>query len=214
MLINFHDGCLVITSITIIRSREDGHDILIMHFGVTVHGQLMGSGDLGETVGVIELLRDLLAEEVPGSSGGDAPGGGDVVGIGPEKVAHGSLVRHLLLSLEGTDRVQSVQTRGQTSVEGEDFSLDQGTQGEIVEHFGEVAPDVRITVLPDGLVVETVHLGGGSALVVTSGEGDPIGVPNLQSEEEGYTFDTEESSIDVVSEEEVIGLGRFSSDFE
>jgi hypothetical protein len=59
--------------ITIIWCAPDGDDRSIKHHFVTFHGQLMCSGN--EIYGIIvdELFRDVGAEEVSGTSRGDAP---------------------------------------------------------------------------------------------------------------------------------------------
>jgi hypothetical protein len=46
----------------------------------------MGARNEGQTVVVIELLRNVLAEGVTGTAGTDAPAA-TVVGIGPQKIA-------------------------------------------------------------------------------------------------------------------------------
>jgi len=57
-----------------------------------LHDQLVGAGHQREAVGVVERLRDVLAEGVAGPPGGDAPAAA-VVGVGPQQVTHGTLKR-------------------------------------------------------------------------------------------------------------------------
>lgn len=57
-----------------------------------LHNQLVGAGHQGEAVGVVEGLRDVLAECVACPSGRDAPTAA-VVRVRPQQVAHGALQR-------------------------------------------------------------------------------------------------------------------------
>ena len=57
---------------------------------VPLHDELMRPRHEREPVGVVERLGDVLTEGVAGATGGYAPAA-SVVGIGPQKVAHGTL---------------------------------------------------------------------------------------------------------------------------
>lgn len=72
-----------------------------------LHDQLVGAGNQAETVDAVELLRDVLAKGVPGSSWRNAPSR-PLVRVGPEQVAHRALVRNLLHPVDGSDVVECV----------------------------------------------------------------------------------------------------------
>ena len=110
----------------------------------------MSPGHQSQTVGVVERLRDVLAEGVARPPGRDSPAT-SVVRVGPEEVTHGTLVRNLLQPVQGSDVVQGVDTRRQTAVEAEDLTVNQSCQGEIIEQIGEIFPHVGIPVLPQTL---------------------------------------------------------------
>lgn len=110
MLVNFHDCGLVAAAVTVIGSREYCDDISVLAPVVSLHDQLMGSGDQCQTVVVVESLTDVLAESVTSTSGTDSPTA-SVVGITPKQIAHGSFVGYLLDSVERTDVVQCVDAR-------------------------------------------------------------------------------------------------------
>ena len=59
------------------------------------------------------------------------------------------------------------------------LSVDDGGQAEVVEDLSAVPPDCDATVLPQTLVVKSVHLSDLTGLVVPTDQGYPIGVPNL-----------------------------------
>ena len=43
-------------------------------------------------------------------------------------------------------------------MDAEDFSIDNGSQRQVIEHFSTILPRVRVSVLPVDLVKEPVHL--------------------------------------------------------
>ena len=45
MLIDFHDSCLVTASVAVVRSREDGNDILLMDPTITLDNKLVRTSD-------------------------------------------------------------------------------------------------------------------------------------------------------------------------
>ena len=59
-----------------------------------------------------------------------------------------------------------------------------------------------------------LHLCDLSAFVISSQDGDSVLETNLQGDEESHGLDRVVSSIDVVSHEQVVSLGRLSSNFE
>ena len=64
-------------------------------------------------------------KDVPRAPGGDAPAV-HLLGVRPHEVRHGSVVRHLLLSADGTDLVQCVDCRREAAVHAEHFIVDDG----------------------------------------------------------------------------------------
>lgn len=53
-------------------------------------------------------------------------------------------------------------------MEAEDSVIDNSCQGKVVEQLSEVNPDIGVAVLPQALVIETVHLGDLTDFMVTS----------------------------------------------
>jgi hypothetical protein len=81
---------------------------------------------------MVELLRNILAKRVPGTSGRDAPAAA-VIGVGPQEIANGSLVRHLLDSVKLSDLVKSVDGWRETTMETEDLALNNSREGQVIE---------------------------------------------------------------------------------
>ena len=70
----------------------------------------------------------------------------------------------------------------------EDFAFDDGSNSKVVEDFCAVFPGVSITILSNGLVIETKDGGDLSGLVVTSEERDVRWVFHFEAEEELECF--------------------------
>ncbi len=71
---------------------------------VALHDKLVSTRDEGEAVGVVEGLADILAKGETSTTRRNAPTFA-VIGVRPEKVAHGTFVRNLEVSSR-TKRMQ------------------------------------------------------------------------------------------------------------
>ena len=186
-------------------TREDGHHVAVLRPVISLHNQLVSSCDQCEAVVVVERLRDVLSERVTGTSGGDTPTTA-VIGIGPQQIAHGAFVGHLLNPVQSANVVEGVDAGRKAAVETEDLVLDEGSERKVVEEVSKVLPDIGISVLPKTLVVEAVYLRDLARLVVTAEDGDARRIADLEGYEEGDGLDRVVSSIDVVACEKTIRL--------
>ena len=59
-------------------------------------------------------------------------------------------------SVELSDLVKGVDTWGETTMETEDLVLDDSSEWEVIEEFGELLPDVGVTVLSQAFIIESV----------------------------------------------------------
>lgn len=166
-----------------------------------------------QTIVMIERLRNVLTEGVSRASWTDSPAA-SVIGIRPQKIAHGTLMRYFLNSVERADVVERVDTGRQTAVQAEDLVVNEGGQGQVVEEVREELPHVRIAILAQALIVEAVHLRNLPTLVVAAQDGDALGIADLERDEKRDSLDGEVSTIDVVAHEEVIGVWIGASDLE
>ena len=181
-----------------VHTRENCDDVAVLRPVVTLHYQLMGSGDQRQTIVMVESLRDVLSESVTGTTGRNAPST-TVVRVRPQEIAHGAFVGYFLDAVQGSDVIQSVDAGRQASVETEDLVVNQGGQGQVVEEIGEVFPDIGVAILSQTFVVESVDLSNLAGLVVTTENSDALGVSNFECDEEGNGLDGVVTSIDVVT---------------
>ena len=124
---------------------------------VAAHDKLMSTRYQFESICMVELLRDVLTERVASTSGRDAPAAA-VIRVGPKQIADGSFVGNFLDAVELTNLVESVDGGRETSMQTEDLSLDNCCQRQVIEEFSESLPHIRISVLAQALIVETIPI--------------------------------------------------------
>lgn len=162
---------------------------------------------------MVERLTDILPKSVSRTSRADPPTT-PIIRVGPEQIAHGTLVGHFLNTVQSADVVQRVDTRRQATVQAEDLVVNKCCERQVVEKIGEEFPHVGVSVLAQTFVVEAVNLGDLSALVVATEDGDALRVADLECDQQSDGLDGEVATIDVVSHEEVVGVWVGSTDLE
>ena len=123
---------LISTSVAVVGGREDGDDVPVVGPVVSLHDQLVGPGHQVQPVAVVERLGDVLTEGVARPAGRYSPASA-VIGVGPEEVAHGTLVWDLLEPVQGPDMVQRVDAGREAAVQTEYLAVNQRGQGQVVE---------------------------------------------------------------------------------
>jgi hypothetical protein len=72
-VVDFHNGSLVAASVAVIRSRKDSHYRFVVLPLVTLHHQLMGTGNKVESINVGKLFRNVLSKGVTGATRRNTP---------------------------------------------------------------------------------------------------------------------------------------------
>lgn len=96
---------------------------------------------------------------------------------------------------------------------GEDLLIDDSRNGETVEAVRESLPQLNV-VPPLALIVETIDTIDGGALVVTTENEEVLGVLDLVSQKEADGLQRLLATVNVVTQEQVVGLGREATVFE
>ena len=122
-------------------------------------------------------------------------------------------MRHFHSAVNQTNLVQSLDLGGQSTVDAEDFALNDGTDTEVVEDFATVLPGVHITVLAHGLLIKSIDGCDATRLMVTSEESDAVGPLELQAEKELEGLHGVVSTVDEITHEDVARVGDLSTFF-
>ena len=80
----------------------------------------MSARHQSEAITMIKSLGNILSKSVTGTTRRDTPTS-PVVGVGPQKVTHGTLVGYLLKTVQSANVVQSVNAGTQTSMKAENL---------------------------------------------------------------------------------------------
>ena len=127
-----------------------------------------------QAVDVVELGRHFVSEQPACSSGRHGPCV-DVLRVTPDEIAEGAFVGNLLCPRYDADLVQRADLGRQSTVHAENLAVDNGCQGKEVEDLTTRLPDGRVAVLGLTLLVEAVHLGDLSRLVVSAHQSHSVG---------------------------------------
>ena len=111
VLVQLQDGGHVAAPVAVVGCRPHRHQAVRglrtrataafsgEHGFVSLHDELVGPGDEVQVVDLVELRHHVPAKEIPRAPGRQTPAL-DVLGVGPHEVAHGAIVRHLLLPVD------------------------------------------------------------------------------------------------------------------
>ena len=118
-----------------------------------------------------------------------------------------SAVTHISRAHNPADLLHRVEIKAQTTGHGKNLLVDDSGDRKAVEAIGERLPKLYV-IATLALVVESIDTVDGGALVVTSEDEEVFGVLDLVGEEQADGLKRLLTSVDVITEEEVVGLGR------
>jgi ActR/RegA family two-component response regulator len=99
-------------------------------------------------------------------------------------------------------------------MQAEDLVLNDGCEWQIIEELRELFPHVGVAVLAKALIIEAVHLGDLSALVITPEDRDSVLEAHFKGHEQRHCLDRVIATIDVVTHEKIVRVGGLSTDLE
>lgn len=114
---------------------------------------------------------------------------------------------------DSANLLHRVQVGAQATVHGEDLLVNYGRDRQAVEAVGEGLPQLDV-VSALALIVETIDTVDRGALVVTTQDEEVLGVLDLVGKEQADGLQGLLASVDVITEEEVVGLRGESTVFE
>ena len=96
----------------------------------------------------------------------------------------------------------------------EQLTIHQRTQGKTVEHLHTRFPHRRSAILLHTLVIETIYLRDLTAFVVATEKRDAIGIANLQGQQQKERFHAEMTSVDIITQKQVVCIRTVTSNRE
>ena len=96
----------------------------------------------------------------------------------------------------------------------EDLVVNDCSEGQVVEHFSAIAPNVNGAVLAQALVIKAVDLCDLTRLVISSNQGNTLRVSHLEGQQQEEGLYGVVASVDEVTHEEVVGIWALTTDLE
>jgi hypothetical protein len=157
MFVDFHDWGFVSATVAVIWRRKNCYHVLVVSPIEPLHHQLVSTCDSRQAIRMIELFWDVLAETVPCTSWWDTPTA-PVIRVRPQQVADGTFMRYFLNTIKLSNLVQCIYAGGKTTMEAEDLVLNDRSEWQKVKQLCVNFPNVRISILPQALIVETIPI--------------------------------------------------------
>lgn len=124
---------------------------------------------------MVELSGNLVSKEPAGTTGRNSPCL-DILGIAPDQITKGTLVRDLLGASYDADLIDSSDFGAETAVNAENLAVDNGSENKEVKNLAARLPNGRISILLLALFIESVDLGNLAGFMIASDKGDLVGV--------------------------------------
>ena len=166
----------------------------------------MGTNDEVEVVPAEELPHDVATKGEGNAAVVLAPPGDRRVGIGPEDVAQQAGVGNVAGTGDVGNLLHLAELGAEAAVHADDLVVDDGAAGEAVEGVAEGLPKLDREAAA-ALVVEAVDAVDAGALVVAAEDKEVLGILDFVGKEEAHDLEGLLATVDVVAEEEVVGLG-------
>lgn len=123
-------------------------------------------------------------------------------------------MRYLLFAVDLSDLVDGLNVWAEAAMHAEDVVIHDSGKSKEVEDLAAVAPDIERAVLAEAFIVKSINLGDLPRLMVAANEDDLIRVADFERQEKEEGFNAVVSTIDKVTQEEVVGLGNIAPHFE
>lgn len=81
----------------------------------------------------------------------------------------------------------------------EDLVFNKSGKGEVVEEVSEIFPNVGVAVFAQAFVVESIHLCDLARFMVSSENGDTLGITDLKTNKEGDRLNRVVTTVHVVT---------------
>lgn len=222
VFIKNQDWCYVVTSVAIVWRWPHCHQLLVKHFLVALHDQLMRTANQRDVVRVVETLYYIATEKISGSSRAENP----TIDVWIRKIMYhqdlttSSRTWHHRGGFtvygqwnESNFREKSyfidrvVDGRTESTMDTEDLVVNDSSKWQVIEDVCAISPNIEWPIFPETFVVEPINLGDLSAFMVASDKRDEIGISDLVSKEQQEGLDAIEASVYEITQEQVVDWG-------
>ena len=114
-------------------------------------------------------------------------------------------------SLDESNLVDGLDVWGESTMDAENLAFNNSTNSKVIENLSAIFPWVGISVLSDGLIIESVDGGDLSSLVVASQKSNVGGVLKFETKEQLESFYGVVTSVNEVTHENIASVWDLSS---
>ena len=211
-VINGHQGAAVVELSTIVRRAKDRAELTAAEELIAIFDDLMRSANKIYIVFLKELLDDSLAKCVRDTAVVLSPARLSFLWIGPKQVAEEAIFGHFCWPCDLLELGHGDELGAQTAVHADNFVVDEGGNRHAVEAILELLPDAD-GVATLAFVVETIDTIDLTALVVASQEEEVLLKLDFVCEEQDDGLKGVLSSVDIVTEEQIVSFRREAAIF-
>jgi len=211
-VIDGHHRPGIIEFSAIIRRRENGNELPFGEELVAVLDDLMSAHNQVELMAFQEVLNHIGSKGEGHASVILAPALDVGIGIGPHKVAQQPRVRNVRRPHNTPNLFQTPQIWGKAAMDAQDLVLNDGAEWQTVKAVIEGFPDLEVVSLP-AFVVEAINAIDRAALMIASEHEEVLGIFDFVGKKEADGFQAIWATINVVAQEEVVGLWGEASVF-
>jgi hypothetical protein len=170
----------------------------------------VGTDDVVESIESAESARDVSAPEMACTTVATDESA-SLDGVRPKEIWDRSIAGGLGEAVESGDLIDSLDLGRQSSMNAEDAIVNEGSKREVIENLVQHLPDARISVVAVALGPEAVELVDGTTFVVSTQHGHSVRVESLVTEQELNDLDAVGSTVDEISQKQVLSLGQRST---
>lgn len=138
--------------------------------------QLMRTSNQLQSIDMIELRSNLVTKKPTSTTWRNGPSL-NLFGIRPDEITESAFVGNLLSASDHTDLIDSADLGTQTTVDAEDFTINDSGEHQEIEDLAATLPDRSIAIFGLTFFVKPIDLSDLTGLVIASNEGDLVGVP-------------------------------------
>ena len=142
VFVNIEIACNITAAVAVVWRRPNCHKTLLTEPVLeAVHHKLVSTSNQFKTVYMVKLGSNLATEE-PASSAHTWLPSFNVGRVGPHQITEGTIMWRLASSFKKADLVESLNIRGETSMEAKNFTFNDCTEAQVIKDLHAVLPSI------------------------------------------------------------------------